>query len=52
MERYEKHPEALKVIEKQNPVGRISTPEGCRGAAVFMLSDASGFMTGIDLMVD
>lgn len=51
-ERYEKDPDALKVIEKQNPMGRISTPEEYRGAAVFMLSDASSFMTGSDLIID
>jgi len=51
-ERYEKDPEALKVIEQQNPMGRISSPEEYRGAAVFMLSDASSFMTGSDLIID
>jgi NAD(P)-dependent dehydrogenase (short-subunit alcohol dehydrogenase family) len=51
-ERYEKDPEGLKVIEAQNPMGRISTPEEYRGAAVFMLSDASSFMTGSDLIID
>jgi len=51
-ERYEKDPEALKVIEQQNPMGRISSPEEYRGAVVFMLSDASSFMTGSDLIID
>ena len=51
-ERYEKDPAALKVIEQQNPMGRISTPEEYRGAAVFMLSEASSFMTGSDLIID
>lgn len=51
-ERYEKDPESLKVIEQQNPLGRISSPEEYRGAVVFMLSDASGFMTGSDIVID
>jgi len=51
-ERYDKDPEALKVIEQQNPLGRISTPEEYRGAVVSMLSDASSFMTGSDLIID
>jgi len=51
-ERYEKDPAGLKVIEQQNPMGRISTPEEYRGAVVFMLSDASSFMTGSDLIID
>jgi NAD(P)-dependent dehydrogenase (short-subunit alcohol dehydrogenase family) len=51
-ERYKQDPEGLKVIEQQNPLGRISEPEEYRGAAVFMLSDASGFMTGSDIVID
>ena len=51
-ERYQKDPEGLKVIEQQNPMGRISEPEEYRGAAVFMLSDASSFMTGSDIVID
>jgi len=51
-ERYERDPDSLKVIEQQNPLGRISSPEEYRGAVVFMLSDASSFMTGADLIID
>lgn len=51
-ERYEKDPASLRVIEQQNPLGRISLPEEYRGAVVFMLSDASSFMTGSDLIMD
>jgi hypothetical protein len=39
------------VTEKENPMGRISTSEEYR-AAVFMLSDANGFITGGDLIID
>jgi NAD(P)-dependent dehydrogenase (short-subunit alcohol dehydrogenase family) len=51
-ERYTQDPASLKVIEAQNPMGRISTPEEYRGAAVFIMSDASSFMTGSDLVID
>ncbi|KAI0109154.1 hypothetical protein GGR51DRAFT_558516 [Nemania sp. FL0031] len=37
---------------KQNMLGTLSKPEDYRGAAVFLLSDASRFMTGADLRID
>ncbi|KAH8700201.1 putative short chain dehydrogenase [Talaromyces proteolyticus] len=37
---------------KQNMLGRLSRPEEYRGAAVFLVSDASSFMTGSDLRMD
>jgi len=36
----------------QNMLGRLSTPQEYRGAAVFLLSDASSFMTGSNLLID
>ena len=33
-------------MEKENMLGRLSTPEEYRGAALFLLSDASSFTTG------
>lgn len=36
----------------QNMLGRLSEPREYRGAAVFLLSDASSFMTGADLRID
>ena len=35
-----------------NMLGRLSYPNEYRGAAVFLLSDASSFMTGADLRID
>ncbi|KAL4804244.1 hypothetical protein BDV18DRAFT_142802 [Aspergillus unguis] len=37
---------------KHNMLGRLSSPQEYRGAAVFLLSDASSFMTGSDLRID
>ncbi|PGH08750.1 hypothetical protein AJ80_07788 [Polytolypa hystricis UAMH7299] len=37
---------------KQNMLGRLSKPNEYRGAAVFLISDASSFMTGSDLRMD
>ncbi|KAI0015857.1 hypothetical protein F4780DRAFT_38006 [Xylariomycetidae sp. FL0641] len=37
---------------RQNMLGRLSSPADYRGAAVFLLSDASRFMTGADLRID
>jgi NAD(P)-dependent dehydrogenase (short-subunit alcohol dehydrogenase family) len=35
-----------------NMLNKLSKPEDYRGAAVFLLSDASRFMTGSDLRID
>ncbi|EAW10336.1 putative short chain dehydrogenase [Aspergillus clavatus NRRL 1] len=45
-------PERRDEWPKQNMLGRLSTPNEYRGAAVFLLSDASSFMTGSDLRMD
>lgn len=34
------------------PMGRLGTPDDIASAAVFLASDESGFITGIDLPVD
>ncbi|KAF4431427.1 hypothetical protein F53441_13903 [Fusarium austroafricanum] len=46
------YPERREKWPKENMLGRLSTPEEYRGAAVFLLSDASSFMTGADLRMD
>ena len=49
---FEKFPERKTDWPKQNMLGKLSAPEDYRGAAVFMLSDASRFMTGTDIRID
>ncbi|KAJ9133013.1 Short chain dehydrogenase [Pleurostoma richardsiae] len=49
---FETYPERLVNWPKDNMLNRLSTPEEYRGAAVFLLSDASSFMTGADLRID
>ncbi|KAI9042615.1 putative short chain dehydrogenase [Aspergillus affinis] len=46
------YPERRDQWPKENMLGRLSTPNEYRGAAVFLLSDASTFMTGSDLRMD
>ena len=43
---FEDDPRLRKTWEDANMLGRISQPSEYRGAALFMLSDASSFMTG------
>jgi NAD(P)-dependent dehydrogenase (short-subunit alcohol dehydrogenase family) len=49
---FEDEPHLKKLWEDENMMGRLSTPEEYRGAALFMLSDASSFMTGTSLIID
>ena len=49
---FEKYPERREEWPKQNMLGRLSRPEEYRGAAAFLISDASSFMTGSDLRMD
>ncbi|EGC47077.1 oxidoreductase [Histoplasma capsulatum var. duboisii H88] len=41
-----------KIWEKENMLGRLARPEEFTGAAIFMLSEASSFMTGSNLVID
>jgi NAD(P)-dependent dehydrogenase (short-subunit alcohol dehydrogenase family) len=49
-ELFKKFPERRTDWPKQNMLGRLSAPEEYRGAAVFLVSDASSFMTGMLLL--
>ncbi|ERT01979.1 short chain dehydrogenase [Sporothrix brasiliensis 5110] len=49
---FDKYPERRSDWANGNMLGRLSTPDEYRGAAVFLLSDASSFMTGSDLRID
>ncbi|OLN92799.1 D-arabinitol 2-dehydrogenase [ribulose-forming] 2 [Colletotrichum chlorophyti] len=49
---FETYPERKTEWPKHNMLGRLSYPNEYRGAAVFLLSDASSFMTGADLRMD
>ncbi|KAH7406136.1 hypothetical protein DE146DRAFT_609631 [Phaeosphaeria sp. MPI-PUGE-AT-0046c] len=51
-ELFVKYPERRTEWPTQNMLGRLSKPQEYRGAAVFLISDASSFMTGADLKID
>ena len=42
----------LEALERRTPMGRRAEPEEMVGPAVFLLSDAAGFITGQCLVVD
>lgn len=44
--------DALKMMEKTTPVGRIGQPSDIADACVYLGSDESGFITGTELIVD
>ena len=45
-------PEAIARIVSTNPMGRMGSPEEIAKAALFLASDDSSFVTGIELFVD
>ena len=48
----DQHPEFIEAYTARIPVGRIAMPEDAVGPLVFLASDASGYMTGSNLVVD
>jgi len=49
---FEEHPEELKEFANSTPKGRVAYPEDYVGAAIFLASDASDYVTGQTLLVD
>ncbi|UYO01198.1 MAG: SDR family oxidoreductase [Devosia sp.] len=41
-----------RLFEEQTPMGRMARPDEMVGPAVFLLSEAASFVTGVDLLVD
>ena len=49
---FKQYPERRRDWPTQNMLGKLSRPDEYRGAAVFLVSQASSFMTGADLKID
>ena len=49
---FQEVPGLRELWERENMLGRLSDPDEFKGAAVFLLSRASSFMTGANLIVD
>ncbi|OAX80680.1 hypothetical protein ACJ72_04984 [Emergomyces africanus] len=49
---FEEVPGLEKIWERENMLGRLASPEEFTGAAIFMLSEGSSFMTGANLVID
>ena len=49
---FDEVPGLRKIWESENMLHRLATPEEFTGATIFMLSDASSFMTGGSLIID
>ena len=50
--RWKKNPKAKKNLSKLIPLQRIGRPEDVANAILFLLSDESQYITGIELIVD
>ncbi|HTO02393.1 MAG TPA: SDR family oxidoreductase, partial [Opitutus sp.] len=48
----ESHPEWMQRIHRRSPMGRIGRPVEMAGAVVYLVSDASTYVTGHNLAVD
>ncbi len=51
-ETQKENPGFIKHLAGKNPMGRIGFPHELKGAAAFLCSDASSFITGQNLCVD
>ena len=52
LKNFEEVPGLKETWEKENMLGRLSDPAEFKTAALFLLSNASSFMTGSDLRID
>ena len=52
MERMRAHPGREEALSRQIPLGRLATPEDVAGAALFLASSSSDFITGETILVD
>jgi len=48
----QQNPELAEKYKKQIPLGRLALPEDMAGPAIFLASDAAGFVTGQTIFVD
>lgn len=46
------NPEFVEHLAQKSPMGRIGKPDEIAGAVAFLLSDASSYITGQNLIVD
>lgn len=49
---FEQQPELEELWTKENMMGRLAKPGEFKGAALFLLSNASSFMTGSNIVID
>jgi len=42
----------MKTLSAAQPIGRMGTPDEIAQLALFLCSDASGFITGTDVLID
>ena len=49
---FREQPELRGLWEKESMLGRLAVPEEFKGCALFLLSEASSYMTGANLVID